>query len=102
MQSTGIYEVANPVAQPSAENIPSAEPLSGMEGKKIGFMWTIYTNGDILAEMLMELLSNEFKDLETVKLPAGKRQRWGEYPDKSLDSVVKETGVDAVVVTIGC
>jgi hypothetical protein len=99
MQAT--FEALSPVAEPLSRNISPAAPLAELEGKKIGFMWTIYTNGDLLADALGDLLRKRFKGLQTVKLPAGKAQRWGEYPDHSIDEVVKDAGVDAVVVTVG-
>ena len=101
MQVTQAYEALSPVAVPLTRKIGAAPPLASLEGKKIGFMWTIYTNSDLLAEALMDLLRKRFENLETVKLTAGKKQRWGEYPDPSIDEVVKESGVDAVIVGVG-
>ena len=101
MESLHSYAALSPVAEPLGRKISPASPLAGLEGKKIGFMWTIYTNGDLLADALMDLLHKRFVDLQTVKLPAGKAQRWGEYPDHSIEEVIEEAGVDAVVVTVG-
>jgi hypothetical protein len=101
MQPDKLYEVASPVGRPVTRKISPAPPLADLEGKKIGFMWTIYTNGDILADAFMGLLSKRFKSIQTVKLPAGKGQRWGEYPDQSIEDVVREAGVDGVIVTVG-
>ncbi len=101
MQITPSYEALSPVAEPLSRKIAPAPPIAGLEGKKIGFMWTIYTNGDLLADALIDLLRKRFAKLEAVKLPAGKTRRWGEYPDHSIADVVREAGVDAVVVGVG-
>ena len=101
MPSMQPYEALSPLAEPLARTIAPASALAGLEGKKIGFMWTIYTNGDLLADALMDLLGKRFANVESVKLPAGKGQRWGEYPDHSIADVIKESAVDAVVVTVG-
>ncbi len=101
MQSSKLYEALSPAGQPLDRKISPASPLAELDGKKIGFMWTIYQNGNSLAEALMDLLSKRFKNIETVKLPAGKGRRWGDYPDKSIEDVVREAGVDAIIVTVG-
>lgn len=101
MQEGIRYDVMSPVGEPVAKKVLPARPIPDLEGKKIGFMWTIYTNGDILADALMDLLSKRFEKIETVKLPAGKGRRWGEYPDESIEEVVREAGVDGVIVTVG-
>ncbi len=96
------YEALSPVAEPLARKISPASPLARLEGRKIGFMWTIYTNGDLLADALIDLLRKRFVNIETVKLPAGRARHWGEYPDHAtIADVVKESGVDAVVVGVG-
>jgi hypothetical protein len=101
MQADNRFEVMSPVGQPVAKKISPAPPISKMEGKKIGLMWTIYTNGDVLADALIESLGKRIKDIETVKLPSAKGRRWGEYPDESVEDVVREAGVDGIIVTVG-
>jgi hypothetical protein len=101
MQFVNLYEVASPVARPVTRKTALAGPIPDLKGKKIGFMWTIYTHGDTLADALMDVLGKHFENIETVKLPAGKGRRWGEYPDESIEEVVREAGVDGVVVTVG-
>ncbi len=102
MQTREVYQVASPLGEQLTKKISPARPLPDLEGKKIGFMWTIFTNGDVLAEALMDLLGRRFENVETVKLPAGKGMSWGDYPDESIGELVREAGVDAVIVTVGC
>ena len=102
MQAYKAYNVVSPLGELVTQNISPAPPLVDLEGKRIGFIWTIYTNGDVLAEALMDLLGKRFKDIKTVKLTAGKGVSWGDYPDESIEEVVKEASVDAVIVTVGC
>jgi len=102
MQTGKTYEVVSPLGDAVTKKIFPAPPLPDLEGKRIGFIWTIFTNGDVLAHALMDLLGKRFKDVETVKLPGGKGLGWGDYPDESIEDVVREAGVDAVIVTVGC
>ena len=98
-----VYEIVSPLARKTSTTIPSASPLSSLDGKTIGLMWTLYTNGDVLANMLRDLLVKRFKNLKFVVLPPGKGRQWGNYPDnESIGEVVEESGVDAVIVTMGC
>lgn len=98
-----MYEVVRPFGKRGVGRISPALPLQSLEGKTIGFMWTLYTNGGVLANDLMDLMGKQFKGLKFAKLPPGKGLKWGDYPDnQSIGSVVEEAGVDAVVVTIGC
>ncbi len=95
------YEVVSPLGRSvTAEQAP-APPLSDIKGKKIGFVWTIFTNGDVLADVLMDLLDKKIGDFEGIKLPSGKENPWGDYPDEGIEDVVREAGVDAVIVTVG-
>jgi hypothetical protein len=102
MQTEKLYEVVGPLGKSAPKKITPAHPLSQLHGKRIALIWTIFSNGDLLADTLMDLLHNRFKDIETVKLPAGKNAKWGDYPDESIEDVVKEAGVDAAVITVGC
>ena len=101
MEEFPTYKVMSPIGEPVTRRIEPAPPLADMEGKKLGFMWTIYTNGDLLVDVLIDLLKKRFKQIETVKLPASKGGLWGEYPDESIREVAREAGVDGVVVTVG-
>jgi hypothetical protein len=101
MERSATYEVMSPVGEAVSKTVEPASPLMDLERKKIGFMWTIYTNGDLLADVFMDLLRKRFKQIETVKLPAAKGGLWGEYPAESIAEVVREAGVDGIVVTVG-
>ncbi len=103
MPAKPVYEVVSPLGKQASEKIASAPAISGLEGKKIGFIWTVFANGNVLAEAFMDLLEKRrFKSLKLIKLPPGKDKPWGDRPDKSVGDVVKEAGVDAAVVTMGC
>ncbi len=103
MPEEPMYEVARPFSKRSGDKISLAPPLEKFEGKKIGLMWVLFTNGDTLANSLIDLLGKRFNDIEFVRLPPGRDRVWGEYPhEPSIGDLVKEAGVDAVVVTIGC
>ncbi len=103
MKGTPVYEIVSPLAQKTSGTIPLVSPLASLEGKTIGLMWTLYTNGDVLANMLKDLLVKRFKNLKFVALPPGKGRQWGNYPDnQTIGEVVKESGVDALIVTMGC
>ena len=97
-----VYEVVSPASRRLVEEVSSASAVSSLEGKTIGFIWTIFTNGDVLADAFMDLLGKRSRGLSPIRLPPGKGLEWGNYPDKSIGTVAKEAGVDAVVVTVGC
>jgi len=101
MQAGKVYEVVRPLGKSFMKDISPAHPLPQLEGKRIALIWTIFTNGDVLADALVDLLDKRFKDIETVKLPAGKGVEWGDYPDESIEDVVREAGVDAAIVMVG-
>jgi hypothetical protein len=95
------YSIVSPLGRSTARMIPLAPPLPGLNGKIIGFVWTIFTNGDALAETFADLLRERFADLRFVKLPSGKSVKWGDYPHEDFPDVVKEAGVDAVIALVG-
>ncbi|MFC1910980.1 hypothetical protein ACFLXC_06910 [Chloroflexota bacterium] len=95
------YEVVSPLGKCGTKNVKPALPVDRFEGAKIGLFWTIFTNGDVLAGMLDEELNRRFEKVEVVRLPAGKNLKWGDYPDESIEDVVKEAGIDAAIVLIG-
>ena len=104
IDSTGkgpLYEVLSPLGRSAAESIPSAPPLPYLNDKRIGFVWNIFTNGDLLAESLADLLVQRFETLKFVNLPSGKKGKWGEYAYKDFPDVVREAGVDAVISVVG-
>ena len=101
MQTGETYKVASPLGKSIMKDISPAPPLPQLKCKRIALIWTIFTNGDVLAEALIDLLGKRFKDIETVKLPAGKGVEWGDYPEESIEEVVREAGVDAAIVMVG-
>jgi hypothetical protein len=96
-----LYEVVSPLGRSTAGPIPFASPLTGFNGRTIGFVWTIFTNGDTLADIFTDLLRERFDDIKFVKLPSGKTAKWGDYPLPDLPDVVKEAGADAVIALVG-
>jgi len=101
MSAGALYEVVSPLGKSGAKRIAPAPSLTSLENKKIALIWTIFTNGDVLADALGDFLRQRFKGTKTVKLPAGKEVHWGDYPDESIEDVVKEAGVDAAIVLVG-
>ena len=95
------YEVVSPLGSPTAKPIPQAAPLTDLKKKTIGFAWSIFTNGDALADVFSDLLHERFADSRFVKLPSGKSGKWGDYPQEDFPEVVKEGGVDAVIALVG-
>jgi hypothetical protein len=47
-------------------------------------------------------MGERFEGMEFVKLPSGRDVAWGDYPDDSLTEVVRESGIDAAMVAVGC
>ncbi len=98
-----MYEVVSPVGKPVTEELSSVTSTGvDLTGKKLGLVQIPFPNGDVLLEVLADLMKKRFKGLEVVKLPSGKSLTWGDYPDSSLTDVVKESGIDAAIVAIGC
>jgi len=96
----GDYEVVSPLGKSTVKVVSPAPRLKSLEGKKIGLIWNVFANGDVLATALGDLLSKRFK-LETVKLPSGKGLKWGSYPEPSIKDVIKEAKIDALIATVG-
>ncbi len=101
MAAEGFYEVVRPLGKSGVKEITPAPPLGGLEGKKIALIWTIFTNGDVLADILSEVLRCRYSGLQIVKLPAGRKAKWGDYGDESIEEVVREAGADAAIVLVG-
>ncbi|MFM9969735.1 MAG: hypothetical protein ACKVQK_15195 [Burkholderiales bacterium] len=101
------YDVVSPVgeAEPTTrqgkEKISAAPPLANLDRKKIGLLWTVFTHGDILLDALAIWIAQRYPSLQCVKLMPGRGLQWGDYPDLSLPELVREMGVDAVIVTAG-
>jgi hypothetical protein len=101
------YHVVSPVGEAETttregrNNIPAAPPLANLTGQKIGLLWTVFTNGDILLNALADWITRKFPGVECVKLMPGRTLAWGDYPDLSLPDLAREMGVDAAIVTAG-
>ena len=98
-----MYEVVSPAGKPATEEM-TIMPSAGINltGKKLGLIRIPFSNADVLLETLADLMKKRFKGLEVLKIPSGKNLAWGDYPDNSLTDVVKESGIDAAMVAVGC
>jgi len=96
-----LYDVVSPLGGSTAVSIPFAPCLTDFDGKTIGFVWSIFTHGDALADIFADLLRERFRDIGFVKLPSGKSGKWGDYPHQDFPDVVKEAGVHAVIALVG-
>jgi len=96
-----LYGIVSPLGRATARPIPFAPPLADFKGKTIGFVWTIFTNGDCLADIFADLLQERFAEVRFVKLPSGKSGKWGDYPHLDFPDVVREAGADAVIALVG-
>ena len=92
-----LLEVMNPVARQRAmEKVAAINPrLSGLDGKKIGLVWSGTHGGDVALKRVGEMLQERFKGVET-KFYTG-----GNYPNpphilkkaaEECDAVVGATG----------
>lgn len=106
-----VFEVVAPVGEQAEERtgatrtggeIIPAVPLSDLSGRKIGLIWTTFSNGNVLLEALGELLTRRYQGLDVVKIPAGRNLNWGDYPDRSLSSFARENKLDAAIVAAAC
>ena len=96
-----LYGVVSPLGRSTARPIPFAPSLTDFKGKTIGFVWSIFTHGDALADIFADLLGERFDDIRFVKLPSGKSGKWGDYPHRDFPDVVREAGADAVIALVG-
>jgi hypothetical protein len=96
----GDYQVVSPMGNSTMKVVSPAPRLTSLQGKKIGLIWNVFTNGDVLANALGDLLSKRFRS-ETVRLPSGKGLNWGSYPEPSIKEVVKEAKIDALIAAVG-
>ena len=111
MPAKPIYEVVSPLGEVldgaleagkgTGQHAP-APPLAGLNGKKIGLIWTNFRNGDVLLEAFADLLGKRYQGMEFVKLSSGRTLNWGDYPDRSLATFARESGIDAAIVAPGC
>ncbi len=82
MAAQPLYEVVSPVGQAEVlrderkvgRKSPAAS-LADLNGKKIGLVWTVFTNGNVLLEALR---------------------------DRTIGAHAREHGIDAAIVTAAC
>jgi hypothetical protein len=107
VQHEPVYEVVSPAGvEPAVQDAGaakySAPPLEHMAGKRIGLIWTVFPNGNLILEAFEKLLGARFSGMTFVKLPPGRGLLWGQNPDSSLAEVVREQSIDAAIVAAGC
>ena len=80
----------------------SAPPLSGLAGKRLGLVWTAFSNGDIVLRAFREHLSKRYPDLEFVEMAPGRGLAWGDHPHPDIAELALEHRLDAALITAGC
>ena len=100
------YEVVSPVGDEGDAKLEkksiSAAPLADLKGRKLGLVWTVFTNGDLVLHAFRDHLKARFPDTEFVEMPPGRGLRWGDYPDASIGALARELAIDGAIVTAGC
>ena len=107
MSSEPVYEIVSPVGDDrnslaDSGHIAPAPPLQDLIGRKIGLIWTEFTNGDVLLEAFEALLGKRYPSLRFVKMAPGRNTEWGGSPDPTLTELVREQQIEAAIVTAGC
>jgi hypothetical protein len=102
-----VYEVVSPVgdakdASASTRKTFGAPPLDGLEGKKLGLIWTEFANGDTALRAFRQHLTQRYPDLELIEMEPGRGRRWGDHPDASIAELARENGIDGAIVAAGC
>ncbi len=89
--------VLDPTSTPRDLNIPKAQRLDGLGGRKIGFLWNAKANGDTLFSRLEELLREKYEIASTMH----RRKPTASIPAEIqvYDELAKS--VDAVVLGLG-
>jgi hypothetical protein len=98
------YEVVSPIGDASGSERKSfgALPLDGLNGKKLGLVWTEFYNGDTALRAFREHLGKRYPDLQFIELMPGRGLSWGDHPDPSIAELAREHGIDAAVIAAGC
>lgn len=107
MSNEPEYEIVSPVGEDlsrieGSREIAPAPPLPDFNGRKIGLIWTEFTNGDVLLDAFEVLLAKRYPSLRFVKMPPGRNSEWGGTPDPTLTDFARELGIEAAIVTAGC
>jgi hypothetical protein len=107
------YEVVSPLGEPvggggpgagasqTGGRIPPAAPLADLAGKRIGLVWSAFKNGNVFLEAMEKLIGARFRDVDFVKLPAGRNLRWGDHPHESMAELAREARLDAAIAAVG-
>ncbi|OGA27519.1 MAG: hypothetical protein A3I01_13660 [Betaproteobacteria bacterium RIFCSPLOWO2_02_FULL_65_24] len=97
------YEVVSPVGEDHVHpQSAGAAPLADLKSSKLGLVWTVFTNGNILLHAFRDLLAERYPDMRCVELPPGRNVRWGDHPEQNIGAFAREQGIDAAIVTAGC
>jgi len=96
------YEVVSPAGEGGTSEVTGAPPLSSLDGKRIGLVWTVFTNGNVLLHAFQDLLSKRYPGMSFVEMPPGRNVRWGDHPEQNVGELAREHGLDAAIVTAGC
>ncbi len=107
MSSEPVYEIVSPVGEDlnawdKFSGIDPAPRVSDLNGRKIGLIWTEFTNGNVLLEAFEALLGKRYPSLTFVKMAPGRNTEWGGSPDPTLTDFARDEGIDAAIVTAGC
>jgi len=103
MGNTAQYEVVSPLGwTPGEAANNAAPPLDGFKGRRIGLFWNGFTNGNLLLEAFADLFEKRYGDIEFVKLKSGRGLEWGNYPDRTLTEIARESGIQAAIAGPGC
>jgi len=107
MTSEPVYEIVSPIGEDRSKlagsgKFTSAPPLPDLNGRKIGLIWTEFTNGDVLLDAFEALLGERYPSLRFVRMAPGRNTEWGGSPDPTLTDLVRDQGIDAAIITAGC
>lgn len=101
------FEVVSPVgdmrdARGSEKKSVGAAPLTNLNGKKIGLIWTEFYNGDTVLRAFREHLAKRYAGLRFVEIPPGRGLSWGDHPHQSVAELAREHRIDGAIVAAGC
>lgn len=104
--SKPLYEVVSPVGDANDAEVQkraiAAPPLANLKGKKLGLVWTVFSNGDLVLRAFRQHLEKRFPDLQFVEMSPGRGLNWGDHPDHTIGAVARELAIDGAIVTAGC
>ena len=98
-----MYEVVSPAGNTTTQQLANTHKVElDLKGKKLGLVLIPFPNGGTLLESVSRLIAQKFPGLEVVNVKSGKHLTWGEHTDHTFTEVVKESGIDAARVAVGC